>query len=147
MTKYGETHNFKGEDFIKRVEMFLGRQVDGIILNNKKPNRRVLKKYLAENSEFVDIEQLEKNLKNRKIYADDLLDSSDEIVRHNPKKLARLIESIITKECFIDRENMAKDPLLTELILKDSTKKPMMSMSLKALPRIAKNFNHNCTDI
>ena len=147
MTKYGETHNFKGEDFIKKVEMYLGRQVDGIILNNKKPNIRLLKKYLAENSEFIEIEQIEKHIKNRLIYAGDLLDSSDEIVRHNPRKLASLIESIITKECTIKRENMAKDPLLTEIALKDSTKKPMMNKSLKALPRIAENANHNCTDI
>ena len=55
MTKFGETHNFKGKDFIKKVEMYLGQQVDGIILNNKKPNISLLKKYFAKKSEFVEI--------------------------------------------------------------------------------------------
>ena len=147
MTKFGETHNFKGEDFIKKIELYLGRQVDGIILNNKKPNIRLLNKYLAENSEFVEIEQLEGDIKDRLIYAADLLDSSDEIVRHDAKKLASLVKSIITKEYIIDRENMTRGPLLKELVLKNSAKKPMMNKNSKSLPRIAQCFNHHYTDI
>ena len=146
MTKFGETHNFKGKDFIKNVEMYLGRQVDGIILNNKRPNIRLLKKYFAEKSEFVEIEQLEKLISNRQIYADDLLDSSDDIVRHDSKKLASLIRAIISKEYFFERENMTNDPFLTEFALKDSTKKPMMYESVKALPRIAECSDGNYSD-
>jgi hypothetical protein len=138
MTKFGETHNFKGMDFIKKVEMYLGQQVDGIILNNKKPNISLLKKYFVEKSEFVEIEQLEKQEKNRRIYADDLLDSSDEIVRHDSQKLASLIRTIISKEYFFERANGTNDPLLMEFTLKDSAKKPIMYNTVKALPRIAK---------
>jgi uncharacterized cofD-like protein len=147
MTKFGETHNFKGKDFIKKVEMYIGRQVDGIILNNKKPNIRLLKKYFAEKSEFVEIEQLEKQISNRQIYADDLLDSSDDIVRHDSKKLASLIRAIISKEYFFERENMTNDPFLREFALKDSAKKPNMYKSVKALPRIAQCSDGNYSDI
>ena len=143
MTKFGETHNFKGKDFIKKVEMYLGRQVDGIILNTKRPNIRLLKKYFAEKSEFVEIEQLEKQISNRRIYADDLLDSSDDIVRHDSKKLASLIRAIISKEYFFERENMTNDPFLTEFALKDSAKKPIMYKSVKALSRIAECSDGN----
>ena len=147
MTKFGETHNFKGKDFIKKVEMYLGRQVDGIILNNKRPNISLLKKYFAEKSEFVEIEQLEKQISNRRIYADDLLDSSDDIVRHDSKKLASLIRAIISKEYFFERENMTNDPFLAEFSLKDSAKKPIMYKSVKALPRIAECSDGNYSDI
>ena len=147
MTKFGETHNFKGKDFIKKVEMHLGRQVDGIILNTKRPNIRLLKKYFAEKSEFVEIEQLEKQMSNRRIYADDLLDSSDDIVRHDSKKLASLIRAIVSKEYFFERENMTNDPFLTEFALKDSAKKPIMYKSVKALPRIAECSDGNYSDI
>ena len=147
MTKFGETHNFKGKDFIKKVEMYLGRQVDGIILNNKRPNISLLKKYFAEKSDFVEIEKLEKHEKDRRIYADDLLDSSDEIVRHDSKKLASLIRTIISKEYFYERKNMANDPLLMGFALKDSAKKPIMYKSVKALPRIAECSDDNYSDI
>lgn len=147
MTKFGETHNFKGKDFIKKVEMYLGRQVDGIILNDKRPNIKLLKKYFAEKSEFVEIEQLEKQMTNRRIYADDLLDSSDDIVRHDSKKLASLIRDIISKEYLFERENMKNDPLLMEFALKDSTKKPIIYKSLKTLPRIADCSDGNRSDI
>jgi uncharacterized cofD-like protein len=147
MTKFGETHNFKGQDFIKKVEIYLGRQVDGIILNNKRPNIRLLKKYFAKKSEFVEIEALEKQISNRRIYTDDLLDSSDDMVRHNSKKLASLIQAIISKEDLFERENMTNDPFLREFALKDSTKKPIMYKSVKALPRIAECSDGNYSDI
>jgi uncharacterized cofD-like protein len=147
MTKFGETHNFKGQDFIKKVEIYLGRQVDGIILNNKRPNIRLLKKYFAKKSEFVEIEALEKQISNRRIYTDDLLDSSDDMVRHNSKKLASLIQAIISKEYLFERENMTNDPFLREFALKDSTKKPIMYKSVKALPRIAECSDGNYSDI
>ena len=137
MTKFGETHNFKGNDFVQKVETYLGRPVDGIICNNRKPNNKLLKKYLTEKSEFVDIEQLEKRMNNRLIYADDLLDSSDEIVRHDSKKLASLIQSIIFKEHFFERIKLTDDPNLMQFVLKDPAKMPIKYKNVKALQRIA----------
>jgi 2-phospho-L-lactate transferase/gluconeogenesis factor (CofD/UPF0052 family) len=137
MTKFGETHNFKGNDFIQKVETYLGRQVDGIICNNRKPSNRLLKKYLAEKSEFVEIERFEKRINNRLIYADDLLDSSDEIVRHDSKKLASLIQSIISQEHFFECIKLTNNPILMQFVLKDSVKMPITHKSVKALQRIA----------
>jgi len=131
MTKFGETHNFKVNDFVQKVETYLGRQVDGLICNNRKPNDRLLKKYLAEKSEFVEIERLEKRINNRLIYADDLLDSSDEIVRHDSKKLASLIQSIISKEHFFEFGKLTNDPILMQFVLKGSAKMPINYKSVK----------------
>ena len=137
MTKFGETHNFKGNDFVQKVETYLGRQVDGIICNNRKPTNRLLKKYLAEKSEFVEIEQLRKQMNNRLIYAGDLLDSSAEIVRHDSKKLASLIQSIISQEHFFECIKLTNNPILMQFVLKDSVKMPITHKSVKALQRIA----------
>ena len=106
-----------------------------------------MKKYIEKKSEFIEIEQLEKQISNRQIYTDDLLDSSDDIVRHDSRKLASLIRAIISKEYFVERENMSNDPFLTEFALKDSTKKPIMYKSVKALPRIAECSDGNYNDI
>ena len=97
MTKFGETHNFKSRDFIQKIEEYLGRQVDGVICNAAKPCDRLLQKYRAERAEFVDIDRSENWVGKRAIYAGDLLDKSDEIVRHDPNKLASVIQSIINQ--------------------------------------------------
>ena len=125
MTKFGETHNFQGNDFVQKIETYIGRQVDGIICNNRKPSNRILRKYLAEKSEFVEIKQLDNRIKNRLIYADDLLDSSDVSVRHDSKKLASLIQSIIFKERCLECEDFANDPISMQFVLKDSAKRPI----------------------
>jgi hypothetical protein len=137
MTKFGETHNFQGNDFVRKIETYIGRQVDGIICNNRKPNNRLLKKYLAEKSEFIEIEQLETRINNRLIFANDLLDSSDVTVRHDPQKLASLIQSIIFREHCLERGKLINDPISTQFNLKDSVKMPIKYKSLKALQRIA----------
>lgn len=137
MTKYGETHNFKGIDFVQKIEMYLGRPVDGIICNNRRPNSELLKKYLAENSEFVEIEDLDKNIKNRLVCADDLLDDSVEIVRHDSKKLASLVQSIIFKKYFSECEKLSDEPILTQFLLKDSAKMPIKDESVKILGKTA----------
>ncbi len=133
MTKFGETHNFKGNDFVQKVEAYLGRQVDGIICNNRKPNNKLLEKYLAEKSEFVEVEQLREQMNNRLVYAGDLLDSSDEIVRHDSKKLASLAQSIIFNDHFFEHEKLMNDPILMQFVLKDSVKMPIKYKSVKAL--------------
>jgi len=135
MTKYGETHNFKGIDFIQKIEMYLGRPVDGIICNNKRPKSELLKKYQAENSEFVEIEHLEKEIKKRLICADDLLDASVEIVRHDSKKLAFLIQSIIFKKNLFAFEKLIDESVLMQFLLKDSAKMPIKDESLKYLEK------------
>lgn len=98
MTKFGETHNFKAYDFVRKIESYLGRQIDVIICNVKKPNGRLLKKYHKEKAEFVEIDRSEKWFGNRIIYAEDLIDTSDGTIRHDSKKLASLIRSNIIKQ-------------------------------------------------
>ena len=137
MTKFGETHNFKGSEFVQKVETYLGRQVNGIICNDRKPNNRLLGKYQTEKSEFVEIEQLRKQMNNRLIYAGDLLDSSAEIVRHDSKKLASMVQSIIFKEHFLEHEKLTNDPILMQFVLKDSAKMPIKCKSVKKMQRIA----------
>lgn len=95
MTKFGETHNFKSYDFIRKIEDYLEHRVDGVICNTGKPSDRLLQKYRRERAELVEIDRSEKWERKRSIYACDLLNNSDKIVRHDPRKLASLIQNII----------------------------------------------------
>ena len=95
MTKFGETHQYKAFDFVRRIEDYLDRPVDGVICNIGKPDRDILNKYKKEKAEFIEIGRVEDWSGNRKIYRNDLLDTSNDIVRHDSEKLASLIRDIL----------------------------------------------------
>jgi uncharacterized cofD-like protein len=95
MTKFGETHNFTGYDFVRKIEEHIGRRVNGIIYNNKKPEKTILDHYRTQKAEFVEIDENGTVWERRKIYMSDLLSIAGGIVRHDSKKLALLIKDII----------------------------------------------------
>lgn len=95
MTKFGETHNFTGYDFVRKIEEHIGRRVDGIIYNNKKPEKTILDNYRKQKAEFVAIDENGTLWENRTIFMSDLLSDAGGIVRHDSKKLALLIKDII----------------------------------------------------
>ena len=95
MTKFGETHNFSGWDFVSRLEGFMGREVDGILYNTARPDETLIAQYREQKAEFVDISPGDPCWGRRTIHAADMLDTSGGIVRHDSKKLARRIQAII----------------------------------------------------
>jgi len=95
MTKFGETHNFGGFDFVRKVEEYIGRSVDGIIYNVTRPNHKILKQYQKHKAEFVEIDDYGEVWGNRAIYTSDLMSTAGGIIRHDSKKLSLLISKII----------------------------------------------------
>lgn len=95
MTKFGETHCFKAHDFLNKVEEYLGKEtLDYAVFNNKKPAPKILKRYLEENSHFVDVSGLDLKGKKPKLVLANLLDQGS-FVRHNPrKKLAKVLMAL-----------------------------------------------------
>jgi len=96
MTTFGETHHFTAYDFVKKLEEFLGKTMDGIIYNTKKPNKEILKQYLQRKSVFVEIDQKDKKWNKYKIYASNILEAREGIVKHNSNKLSLVIRDIIS---------------------------------------------------
>jgi uncharacterized cofD-like protein len=96
MTKFGETHNFAGRDFAARLEESLGRRVDEIVYNTRRPSKAILKTYAAQKARFVEIDPNAEWLKGRTVYTSDLLDASGGIVRHDSAKLAALIRRTVS---------------------------------------------------
>lgn len=96
MTKFGETHGFKAQDFVDKIEEYLGKGIlDYAIFNNKKPQTSVLRHYLEENSHFVEVSGLDLKKKKPRFILEDLLDVG-KFVRHNPrKKLASKLMSLL----------------------------------------------------
>jgi uncharacterized cofD-like protein len=92
MTKFGETHNFTGWDFVSRLEGFLGRRVDVVLANATRPEAAVIAQYREQKAEFVELDASDPRCGRRNIICADLLDAAGGIVRHDSRKLALLIE-------------------------------------------------------
>lgn len=94
MTKYGETHRFTGKQFVIELEAVLGCRVDGVIGNTRQPALELLTRYAEQKAEFVGIDHGDDWWSGRQCYTADLLDESGGILRHDPAKLAGLIQEI-----------------------------------------------------
>jgi uncharacterized cofD-like protein len=97
MTKFGETHNFTGWDFVARLEEVCDREVDGIIYSSTRPDETLLARYRQQKAEFVEIDPEDACWGKRRIYVDDMLETSGDIVRHDSRKLAGMIRRIIAE--------------------------------------------------
>lgn len=93
MTKFGETNHFQASDFIATAEGFTGRKIIGAIVNTRRPDDRLLALYRKQKSEFVDLGLPDTGCQ---LILEDLLDTSGDIIRHDPEKLAGLIARIIS---------------------------------------------------
>ena len=92
MTKFGETNHFQACDFIATLESFTGRRITGAIVNNRRPDDRLLDLYRKQKSDFVDIGITDDCCP---LIVENLLETSGDIIRHDPTKLAGVIEGII----------------------------------------------------
>jgi uncharacterized cofD-like protein len=95
MTKFGETHNFKAADFVQTLEAVLERKVDAIVYNKQQPKADILAHYASQRASFVALDNDHPLWRRRNIYEADLLSTSGDIVRHDSRKLARLLEDLI----------------------------------------------------
>lgn len=94
MTKWGETNDFMASDFARVVLEYLGlAKFDYTICNDSKMPKKLLEKYVEEKKYPVlidmDVEQYTKKNINADIY------SGEDILRHDSKKLAKVIVSIL----------------------------------------------------
>ncbi len=103
MTKAGHTDGLSVEDFAMRIENYLDTELDAVIYNNKKPQKKLIEKYKREGEELVDFSGVADDRKNsRKFIGGDLLNRniqprkkgdflSRNLIRHSPELLAKLI--------------------------------------------------------
>lgn len=94
MTKFGETDNYGVKDFVEKIEEFIGKKVDKVLVNSRKPESDVLEKYKEQKAKFIEAD-LSEEWEGRKIVARDLIDLGGEILRHSPEKLKEAVLEMI----------------------------------------------------
>lgn len=90
LVKKQNTYDFKAGDFVKTIEKYLGKKIDYVICNTKKPSTKIVDKYKKEESFFI-----EPNLNDKRTINEDLLVEFEVngliTARHNAEKVAKLI--------------------------------------------------------
>ena len=66
VNKKGETHNYSADDFVSKVEKYIGRKVDIVFCNNKKIPAKALIDYALENK--IEFKPTVKNKKDTRIH-------------------------------------------------------------------------------
>ncbi len=94
MTKFGETDNYLGEDFVYDLEKAMGRKVDYVICNSGVLAKNVLKEYKKQKAELVKM-HCDKKWNGRMVIRENIISTQGGIVRHDEEKLATIIEEII----------------------------------------------------
>jgi uncharacterized cofD-like protein len=97
MTKAGETDGFRAEDFMQRLEKYLGKGVlDYAVFNDKKPSLQIISRYKREGAEYIAPPR-SRSYHGVKCIRADLLDArSGKFVRHGSKKrLAKVLMSLV----------------------------------------------------
>lgn len=98
MTQEGETTGFTASDHVKTIHAHLNHKIiDSIVVHNKPIEKSIRKSYAQENAEPVDYDMNNLKQMDLHIIEDDIIDYSKETVRHDTKKIARLLYKMITK--------------------------------------------------
>ncbi len=97
MTQYGETHGFSASDHLKKFSEILGSNIfDIVVVNRAQLSNQILARYRQEGAALIQVDTKELSKYARRIISGNfyLLDKFGRI-RHDPKKLADAIKSVI----------------------------------------------------
>lgn len=105
MTKSGQTNHYSAADHLHDLELYLGRKIGTIIMNNGKIPQEILQWYSEHNEKVVE-NDLKDNLFKGRVIEENLVDThrfekkgpdklTRSILRHDGKKLANVLTRII----------------------------------------------------
>jgi uncharacterized cofD-like protein len=116
MTQPGETGGFTVSDHLKALFKHSGGSiVDHVIVNTGKVDDQLKELYREEQSELVEIDVEQLNKMNISVIEADVIKIKNDLIRHNPEKLAAvLIKTIMEKKLFYDRRKIIEYFYLSE---------------------------------
>ncbi len=103
MTQVNQTHRFKLSDHVKAIERYLGKGIlDFVLFNNKKPSKKILERYLAEQSFFVEPD-LKRGKGKPKLIGAKIIELSpskkkltkQQLLRHDSKTLGKILIGLV----------------------------------------------------
>lgn len=105
--KHEHTKNWKVSTFVKNIEMYLGKQVDYILVNTEAPSPEQIERYKLQEGDGVLVEDdmndprvVHDSLISHMFYSYNKADARQSIrsfIRHDSEKIAKCIDGIIKK--------------------------------------------------
>jgi uncharacterized cofD-like protein len=96
MTQAGETDNYTASDHLRAiVKHSAARIVDYCIVNSQQISKELRKRYQQENAYPILVDIAKIRTMGYQVIEDDLVTTHNNLVRHNSKKLARIILSLV----------------------------------------------------
>ncbi len=97
MTKHGETDGYSVEDFVSVIERYVGEgRVDYVLVHSGEIREELARKYEAEENKYpVKIGDVQTLLKKGCRVVERDFASERDYIRHDPKKLSRVIEDFV----------------------------------------------------
>jgi uncharacterized cofD-like protein len=105
--KHGHTKDWKVTDYVKDIELYLGRPIDIILVNNEAPSKEQVEYYkLQEGGGVLVADDIEdKRVKREPLLSHllvahnkaDKIEGTRSFIRHDSEKLAHCIKKIISK--------------------------------------------------
>ncbi len=95
VTKQG-TYGFKASNFVNAIENYLGKKIDYVVCNTRKPTKKVVDKYKEEDSFFVepDLDQDGRNVIKGELL-NELKIEGIMTARHDPEKISKIIVGLL----------------------------------------------------
>src|SRR5690625_2313028 len=93
MTQNGETNDYRASDHVRAIYRHIGENtIDAIIVNNGEiTDKTLLQTYAKENSHIVAFDEQTLRDFGLHVIAENLVDHSTNMIRHNTKLLASLL--------------------------------------------------------
>ncbi|MBL4931556.1 gluconeogenesis factor YvcK family protein [Clostridium paridis] len=125
MTQPGETDGFKVSDHLKTLYKHCGRDiVDYVIANVQKLPKNLSPKYKEEGSEIVALDKDVINKMGIEIIEANLINYTNDVVRHNHEELARVImTTVMEKSLLFDKKKIIEYMYLSQRLKEESNKK------------------------
>jgi len=96
MTKQGETHGYRAEDFIARVERYAGRRCDAVLANSAPIPRAAAAAYALERKVSMASTATAELARDRRVHAVPLLKLTPTgLLYHDPQVLARALAKLL----------------------------------------------------
>lgn len=98
MTQPGETDRMTALEHLDAIEEHVGEQLaDVVLVNSVRPTARLLRNYADSGADLIEVDVEALAGRGVEVVDRDLLDSSDELIRHSPPRLAAAVMEMASR--------------------------------------------------
>ncbi|MEM8996421.1 MAG: uridine diphosphate-N-acetylglucosamine-binding protein YvcK [Acidobacteriota bacterium] len=94
MTQPGETDGMSALEHLQALEHLVGRVADTVLVNEERPPAHLLERYDFAGSRWLEVNPDAIRAAGWEVVESDLLFDDDELIRHDPAKLARAVVTL-----------------------------------------------------